>query len=825
MFRFKSRSSNDARGQEEYLERAKRHIVDVDGLRQTANPARLGFLSTDEIEPLDGLIGQERALDAVEFAVNIESDNFNIYALGSVGAGKLAAVEAVLNSHAPSMPQPSDWVYVHNFRKNHKPLAFELTSGDGPVFSRMMISAIDELKVGLPALFESEEYVSRRRAIDMSFESDQEDAFELLTEQAEQKDIRIMRTPTGFTMVPLEDGKIVEPETFNALPPNERKIIEAKVDLLERQLAEILAKLPTQQKERFQQLQSLNEDMAKSAITEALRALYKKFSEDAKIAVYLDDVSDDLIRHVGLFLNSETDGQLVKGRVETEDDPQFRRYMVNVMITSSDSTSQGAPIIKETNPTLGNLVGKIEHMSELGGFRTDFSMIKPGALHQANGGFLLIDAHQLLKNGYAFEALKRALKVKAIQIESPADDMHVTQPISLDPDVIPLNVKVILFGNRKLYYTLKELDPEFLQLFKIQADFDEQIDRDEEAELTYARLLASVAKRKKLRSIDSVGVARLIDESARAAADTEKLEINFSAVSDILEEANYWAGKSGHRLITHEDIHKTLKLRDKRASRMRDELQENILRDIQMVSTEGEVTGQINGLSVMQLGDFAFGRPNRITASVRVGGGRVVDIEREVELGGPLHSKGVMILWGYLAGQYALNVPLSLSASLSFEQSYVGVDGDSASSAELYALLSALADVPIKQGIAVTGSVNQLGEVQPIGGVNEKIEGFFDICKKRGLTGSQGVMIPYANKVHLMLRDDVVDAAGRGDFHIYAVKTINDGLEILTGFQAGERESDGLYPVGSVNRGVEDRLVDFAYLRRSFADDGRIASN
>jgi len=793
--------------------------IEVSALCKTVNPADLGFLTTAELKPLEGLLGQERGLAAVDVGLNLRSDNFNIFAVGPFGAGKLTAVMSLLEKAVADWDVPRDLVYVNNFQHNHRPCALELKPGDAPVLARLMIDVMDELRVGLPALFDSEEHVARRRVIDLSFESDQEDAIDNLMEQAQTKNIEIVRTPTGFTMVPIEDGEMIEPEDFAEKPLNERRIVEAKIVTLEQKLSEILARLPGQQKQRAEELQALNEEMAKRAVSAALHGVRARFEKFKPVLSYLDDVEHDLVRHVGFFIGEDA-GSVITGQVESAVDPRFRRYLVNVLVSSGDAergvSTKGAPIIKEVNPTLSNVLGSIETLSEMGMLNTDFMQIKAGALHQANGGILLLDARKLLENNYAWEGLKRALITKEIKIDSPIDDGSITCPVSLTPDAIPLKVKIVLLGDRSLYYKLNEMDPEFSQIFKIQAEFDEEILRSGESELAYARLIAGIVRKRGLKEVDAVGVARLIEQSARDSGDGEKLSVNFFTLRDILEEANYWAGVEGHNRTTHEDVLKTLKLREERASHMRHRSIEDVLRGIQIVETQDEVIGQINALSVIDLGDYAFGRPNRITARVRMGSGRVVDIEREVELGGALHSKGVMILWGYLAGTFAQDVPLALSASLVFEQSYHGVDGDSASLAELIALLSALSMVPINQGIGVTGSINQLGQVQAVGGVNEKIEGFFDICKARGLTGRQGVIIPKANCLNLMLKEDVVKACGRGEFRIWAVRHVDEALEIATGLSAGKRGKANQFTSGSVNRGVDDRLVDFAHMRRSF---------
>jgi len=512
-------------------------------------------------------------------------------------------------------------------------------------------------------------------------------------------------------------------------------------------------------------------------------------------------------------------------------DVRFRRYMVNVMVSHGDgASSAGAPVVEEQNPTYGNLVGRVEHIAQMGTLVTDFLLIKPGALHRANGGYLLLDARRLLLSPFAWEALKRAIKAREIRVEQPAETVGLISTQSLDPEAIPLDVKVILFGDRELYYLLAAHDPDFTGFFKVQADFDDTIARSSENDNAYARLIASIVKEHGLKPVDASGVARIIDEGARLADDREKLSIEIGRISDLVREADYWSGQAKRKVTTRQDVTRAIEEHIQRADRLRDRSQETINRGVILVDTDGAEVGQVNGLSVLQLGSFSFGRPTRITARVRLGSGRVTDIEREAKLGGPLHSKGVMILWGFLAGRYALDVPLALGATLVFEQSYGGVDGDSASSAELYALLSALSDIPIKQSLAVTGSVNQRGEVQAIGGVNEKIEGFFDICRARGLTEEQGVLIPRSNVQHLMLREDVVEAVRNGQFAVYPVGSIDEGIEILTGVKAGERGAEGRFPVGTINRLVEDKLKSFAERGRNFAKsanssgDGRDAS-
>jgi lon-related putative ATP-dependent protease len=787
-------------------------------LRRVVDPASLGFKTTDELVPVTGLIGQDRALKAIQFGIDIRSHDFNMFVLGPPASGKSTAVKAHLGPKAAEAPAPPEWVYVNNFEAPNRPKALKLPNGRAKALAKGMVAALDELRTVLPARFESEEYQARRRAIDEQFRSGNEEALEALNKKAQSQNIALLRTPTGFAMAPMHEGKVVKPEVFNALPEAMRRDVENKIAALEKELAQVLERLPRSDKKRRDQLSELNEEVATTVIREALMDLHASFVDIPEAAAYLEAAGADMVRNVGLFLaTGEEQSAIVKQPVETAHDPRFRRYMVNVMAANADGASAGAPLVEEDNPTYGNVVGRVEHIAQMGTLVTDFLLIKPGALHKANGGYLLLDARRLLLSPFAWEGLKRAIKAREVRIEHPIETSGLISTQTLDPDPIPLDVKVVLFGDRQLYYLLAALDPDFPRLFKVQADFDDTIRRSSENDNAYSRLIASVVKEHGLKPVDASGVARIIDEGARLADDNERLSIELGRISDIVREADYWSTQAKRKITSRQDVSRAIDEQIQRADRLRDRAQETIDRGIVLVDTEGARVGQINGLSVFQLGSFSFGRPSRITARVRVGAGRVTDIEREVKLGGPLHSKGVMILWGFLAGRYALEVPLALAATLVFEQSYGGVDGDSASSAELYALLSALSEVPIKQALAVTGSVNQHGEVQAIGGVNEKIEGFFDTCRARGLNDEQGVLIPKSNVQHLMLREDVVEAVKNGQFAIYAVTTIDEGIEILTGVKAGERAAGGRFEAGTINRLVEDKLRLFAERGRSFA--------
>jgi lon-related putative ATP-dependent protease len=805
----------------------------VTELRRTVDPAALGFETTSALEPARGLIGQDRALKAIQFGANMASHDFNIFVLGPAASGKTTAVRQHLERKLKELPTPPDWVYVNNFETPNRPRALKLPPGRARALVKGMIGAIDELRNTLPAMFEGEDYQARRRAIDEEFRSSQEQAFEALNTKANSQNITILRTPTGFAMAPMHEGKIVKPEVFNTLPEAMRKQIEQRIEALQKELAEIIERMPKSDKQRRAKISELNEEIASLAVHEALDDLAATFADQPEVLSYLDAVGRDLIRNVGLFLMSAgEENEIVKQPADTARDARFRRYMVNPMVSHDGDDPPVAPLVEELNPTYGNLIGRVEHIAQMGALVTDFLLIKPGALHKANGGYLMIDARKLLMSPFAWEALKRSIKAKEIRIEQPWEMAGLMSTQTLDPEPIPFESKIVLLGDRELYYLLAAYDPDFSRFFKVQADFDDSIERSAENDHAYARLIASIVAEHKLKPLDAPAVARVIEEGARLASDREKLTIEIGRIADLVREADYWSSQTGRSVTTRADVTQAIDEHVRRSDRLRDRAQETIERQIVLVDTTGAKVGQINGLAVLQLGDFAFGRPNRITARVRMGSGRVTDIERESKLGGALHTKGVMILWGYLAGRYALDVPLALAATLVFEQSYGGVDGDSASSTELYALLSALAEVPIKQSYAVTGSVNQWGEVQAIGGVNEKIEGFFDVCKARELSGDQGVLIPRANVQHLMLREDVVEAVKAGKFAIHAVDTIDQGIEILTGIKAGTRGSDGEFELGTLNRRVEDKLRAFAERARAFArraengsGDGAAGSN
>lgn len=787
--------------------------LDAAMLYARCDPARFGFETTAELKDLEDAIGQSRAVDAVRFGVDVQREGYNVFALGPPGTGKRTLVRRFVEERAAGESAPPDWAYVNNFERPNRPRLLRLPPNTGARLRRDMERLAEELRPALSSAFESEEYQSRRQAIEDEYKERSERAFGELRSKAGAAGLALLRTPLGWAFAPVSGGRVLNPEEVARLPEEERRRLESEVEVMERELQEVLRRMPRWERERAARVDELNQEITEFAVGHLIGELRERYAEVEGVVDHLEAVRRDIVRSVREIVGPPLGAAPLPAEPPSGTvGPQvMRRYWVNAL-TSGDETGDGepggAPVVYEDNPTYQNLIGRVEYVSQMGALVTDFNLIMPGALHRANGGYLILDARKVLLQPYAWESLKRALRSREIRIESLGQALGLVSTVSLEPEPIPLDVKVVLLGDRLLYYLLCGLDPDFGELFKVEADFDDRTGRTPENELLYARLMGTVAREENLRSLDRSGVARAIEHLSRVAGDAEKLSTHLQTVVDLLREADYWAGRNGNGSIGVAEVQGAIDARIGRSDRLRERLREETLRGTILVDTDGERVGQINGLSVLQLGDFHFGHPSRITARARMGKGEVVDIEREVELGGPIHSKGVLILSGSLGARYAAERPLSLSASLVFEQSYGGVEGDSASSAELYALLSAISGLPIRQSLAVTGSVNQYGQVQAIGGVNEKIEGFFDVCEARGLTGDQGALIPASNVKNLMLRADVIDAVAAGRFHVYPVETMDGGMELLTGVPAGERDENGEYPEGSVNARVENRLTE-----------------
>jgi len=786
-------------------------------LARRANLAGIDFETTDQVAPVEGMIGQERALDALRLGSGIRAAGFNLFVIGPPEVGLERAVRTLVGQQAAAMAVPSDWAYVHNFAAPRRPRVLQLPPGCAPRLKKAIGDLIADLEVALPAAFDGQDYEARRSALEAEFRKKQDEAFSALAQEAAASSATIVRTPIGFAVAPLRDGQVLKPDEFNALGEAERDRIHEVLQGLERKLERVLSAIPGWDKERREEIRRLDRETARSAVRHTIEDTKSAFGDLPQVLEHIDLLETHLVDNAGAFVAAAAAEDSERKSVIRQAG-NFELFQINVFVTSAGQPN-GAPLVEELHPTLGNLVGRVEHQWQEGVLSTDFRQIKAGALHRANGGYLVLDARSLLIEPFSYLALKRALKTHRIKIDSVDQMIGLISTQSLEPEPIALDVKVILIGDRMLYYLLSAFDPDLATHFKVLADFDESLERAGESEGNFVRLIAAVLQREHFKALDRSATECVIEHAARVAEDAGKLTLQVDRIRDLLAEADYWASDAASPVTSRASVERAIREKERRASRVRDRLMESTLQGVALIATQGSEVGQVNGLSVLGLGDFTFGRPTRISARVHPGTGRVLDIEREVELGGPIHSKGVLILSGFLAGRYALEAPISMQASLVFEQSYGGVEGDSASSAELYALLSALAQVPLRQDLAVTGSVNQYGQVQAIGGVNEKIEGFFDLCRERGLTGTQGVLIPASNVQHLMLRADVVEACDQGRFGVYAVASIDQGVELLTGIEAGERGAGGEFAAESVNGKVEARLRAFAKARRLQAAD------
>ena len=778
-------------------------------LRRCCDPGALAFATTDELPELAGLVGQERAVDAIQLGIAMHRRGFNIFAFGPGGTGKHTLIQDLLERQAAAEPTPPDWCYVNNFADSRRPRRLSLPTGRAVPLREAMKRLVTELRVALPAAFEREDYRARREVIDQQFKHRHEEIFGALQKKAEQKGIAVLRTPVGLALAPVRKGEVIPPEVFNQLPEAERKRVTDDIEALQTELEAIIRRVPELEREHRDVVRQLNRDTTAVVVSHLLQDIRTAFADLPEVLTYLDEVERDILEHADDFMTEgRPDGVPGAQSPGADGSIPFRRYQVNVLVDNINC--KGAPIVYEDHPTHQNLVGRIEHLARFGALMTDFNLVVAGALHKANGGYLVLDARRVLTATFGWESLKQALRSGEIRTVSLEQLLSFASTVSLDPEPIPLELKVVLVGPPLLYYLLSELDPDFVEHFKIAAEFDDRIDRSAENIALYARLIASAARRVKLRPLDRGAVARVIDEAARMSGDAEKLSAQLRNLTDLLQEADHLAGTKGQAVIGVDEVEAAIVARRRRSDRIYRRLQEEIARNTLRIETAGERVGQVNGLSVISLGGVSFGHPSRITAQVRLGKGEVIDIEREVALGGPIHSKGVLILSGFLGGRFGREGPLSLTASLVFEQSYGGVEGDSESAAELFALLSALSETPIRQSFAVTGSIDQHGRIQAIGGVNEKIEGFFDVCQKRGLTGEQGVLIPSANVQHLMLRQDVAEAAAARKFRVIPIDTVDQGMELLTGLPSGAADHTGQYPESTLNRRVAVRLAALA---------------
>ena len=792
-------------------------------VRRVCIPDSLGFESTESLAPVQTIIGQSRALQALQFGLGMQNSGFNIYAAGLPGTGKMTAIVAFLERVAQEKDVPPDWCYVHNFQDPYSPKALRLKAGLGAQLQKDMKRLIETAKVDIRKAFESEDYLKRRDAAARIFNEKREKVFNELNQVAHDKGFAIQMSPMGILLIPIVKGEPLTDQEMLRLSPEQKEEIAKRREDTQVQLNEAMVQMRNWEREAGEEIEKTDEEVVRFVLGVPTRELTDKYSDNPDVIEYLKAVQADIIENRNL-LRSPQGAEEGSSSAQLAAAKAFRKYEVNVLVDNSHLT--GAPVVIETNPTFNNLTGRLEKETHFGAITSDFTMIRAGSMHRANGGYLVIRTQDILRNLMSWESLKRTLGEQKIIIEELAERFGFVTIKHIQPEPIPVNIKVVLIGENLYYYLLYNLDREFPELFKVKADFDSRMDLNAENLKLYNSTLCAVCGKENLRHLDKMAVAKIIEHSSRLAEDQQKLSTRFAEIADVIREANYWAGmdrKDRKDLISGDDISKAIEQKVYRSNLIQERVGEMIQRGILKVGTEEEVAGQVNSLSVIDLGDLSFARPSRITASVAAGREGLIDIEREAKLGGPIHTKGVLILSGLMAERYATNSPLSLAARLVFEQSYAEVEGDSASSAELYALLSALAGVPIKQGIAVTGSINQKGEVQAIGGVNQKIEGFFDVCKAKGLTGGQGVMIPQSNVHNLMLREDVVEAIGRGEFNLYSVDNVDEGIELLTGIKAGRRLKDGRFEKNSINRRVQDRLEQLAKGMKEFMreEEGR----
>jgi lon-related putative ATP-dependent protease len=779
----------------------------VSALRWVCDPAQLPFETTQDLDPLDHVLGQDRAVDALRFGTELRRRGWNVFAVGTPGSGRHTVVGDILVERARREPVPPDWCYVHDFSVPHRPRALRLPPGRAVELRDDMSSLVDDLIVALPAALESEEHRRRRAAIAKELDERQDRAVESVRSHARERAVTVAHGPMGF-VVGASAAQGGEPsETLDELPEERRAELKRAIEEVTQRLQSVLQQVPKWHKELHDRIRALDREATLAAVQYLIDIRRKRFADLGDVLGHLDRVQADIVDNAKLFLveAARTDAG---GAREDFEPPPLRRYAVNVLVSHADEG--GAPVVTEDHPTVRHLVGDIEHITRLGALTTDFTLIKPGALHRANGGYLVLDARKMLVAPLAWETLKRALRAGEIGIEPMSQLLGIASTASLEPEPIPLDVKVVLVGERRLYTLLDALDPELAEHFKVTADFDDDMPRDDPGPLRFARLIARLARDKSLRPLSRCATARAVECAARWAEDQERLSTNIRKIADLVVEADCAAGSRGHDVIDVEDVQHAHDASERRLGRVRDRLLRAIRDGALRVETRGRAVGQVNALPVGSVGDFVFGHPSRVTAQVRVGRGEIVDIEREVELGGPLHSKGVLILAGFLGGRFARTRPLSLSASLVFEQTYGAVEGDSASLAEACALMSALSRVPVAQSRAVTGSIDQHGLVQPVGAINEKIEGFFDACAAKGEVAEQGVLIPSANVRHLMLRTDVVDAVRDGRFSIWPVSTVDEAVALLTGVEAGERDASGGFPDGSINAAVDGHLAEMA---------------
>lgn len=777
-------------------------------LRRACDPSVFSFETTKEIAPLRGSIGQDRAVAAIDFGLQIKTFGYNIYVSGSTGTGKNTTVKDYLVEAARNQPAPPDWCYVYNFGDPYQPAAIRLPAGRGPEFARDMEQFSEAVKREIPRAFEGEQYESRKTEVVKDIQAEREALSNKIQEEAKSQGFSLEVTQLGVVTVPLMDGKPLGREEYEALPEDMKKEIQERGEALKADFNQVLAQAKRLEKEANERVAQLDKEIVLAAIGPMLQWLREKYSGEARVVKYLDDVQNDIVQNLDEFRQTDKEATSILGLGKLSKDDPTEKYKVNVLVTNESNV--GAPVVVENNPTYYNLFGRIDYRARLGTMVTEFDMIKAGAVHKANGGYLVVQARDVLLSPLSWDALKRTLRSGEARIENIGEQYSVLPTASLRPEPIPLDVKVVMIGTPQVYQLLYHLDEDFRKLFRVRADFGIDMDRTDEHVQRYAAFISARCGERNLKHFDRSGVCRIVEYGSWLAEDQNKLSTRFIDLADVVSESSFWAEQENSPVVTASHVDKAIDAKVYRSNLIEQRIGELIDNGVIMIDTQGRAIGQVNGLAIQAFGDYFWGKPSRVTARTSVGRAGIINIERETQMSGRLHNKGFLTLAGYLAGKYGTDKPLTLSGSVTFEQLYDEVDGDSASSTELYALLSSLARLPLKQNIAVTGSVNQHGEIQAIGGVTRKIEGFFDVCKAKGLTGDQGVIIPEANVRNLMLREEVVQAVREGKFHIFAVKTIDEGIELLTDTPAGQRLADGTWEPGTVHYLVDQTLRSFA---------------
>jgi lon-related putative ATP-dependent protease len=791
----------------------KQFLLSPEELAWRCDPAQFEFETTEQLPSLEGAIGQDRALTAIEFGLGIEDSEFNIFILGEPGTGRSSTIMKLLKARAEGEPVPDDWCYVHDFSDGTRPTRFNLPPEKGKELHRDMEMLVDRLREEIPKVFESKDYELQKGRIAEDYQEKSKKLFQDLEKKANMEGFLLQRTVSGLVLVPTRDNHPLSQQEYEDLSSGEKSSLDQKGADLQEQLNDMLRKARELEKEARESTSKMEGDVLLFAMGHLFEELEDKYKDHERVQAHFESCKKDILERIDEFRPSEGPKIALPG-MKMEQEPSFDRYRINLFIDNSEL--KGAPVIQEANPTYFNLFGRIEHVIQMGNATTNFLMIKPGALHRANGGYLVLDCREVLMNYFSYEALKRCIRNREVRIEDMAEQFRLFATVSLKPQPIPLDCKIILIGTPLLYYLLYQLDQDFRKYFKVKADFDRMMKNTWENVQQYALFVATQCREENLAPFEPSGVACLLEYAARLIEDKNRFSSRFIDIADLIREAAFYASRQGSERVNRSHVTQALEAKIYRSNKMEERIQEMIEDGTILIDTEGAVVGQVNGLSVYLLGDYSFGKPSRVTVRTYLGKGGFLNIEREAKLSGPVHDKGVMILAGFFGDRYAQDKPMALAASICFEQSYAGVEGDSASSTELYGLMSSLSGIPIRQGIAVTGSVNQRGQIQPIGGVNEKIEGFFAVCKAKGLTGEQGVVIPAANIKNLMLKEEVIEAVREEKFHVWAVTTADEGIELLTGIPAGEKQEDGSWPESTVNYRVDRRLREMAEAIRKF---------